>query len=521
MALYGGIELPDRPDPDNIRKLDCMQIPMVSQMMRYGMMIDKDHFEELSIDLNNRMKELRRDITNLIPPDDLDKFCDLLADTDPDYTDEAETNADRLLDSDVGFGVDSSKQIAELLYDVFKLHLSTTVQIKKTKGGDRLSTGKKTLEQLKRDHPVVPMILEYRECSKLDGTYAKTMPRKAVLHPHGDHCSVCGRFHWQDQWRVHTRMKLTRAVTGRTASDSPNLANIPARTKRGGQIRSGFVAPYGFVISQRDWAQIELRLMADRSEDPTMIEIYAQDGDIHIATAAGTFNLDYNELMKLAAKKDAGKLTPEEKTYWDEFSLYKRAPSKNTNFAVAYLITGSGLLDLMAVTFATANIPLPDYMDENWCDDFILKWFSVYNRVQPYLQSEEEKIRRYAINWTPCGRVRRIPEARSSIQWVQESGIRKGCNHGIQGYSADLMKLAMGELHQRFEELRRGYGINAYPISTVYDELLVECEEDHGEVVQCIMAEVMDNVLTDKQTGRNLCKVPIKSDGKLMSVWSK
>jgi len=518
MSLFGGVELPNRPDPDNIRKLDLLPIPMIVKMQRYGMMIDKDHFEDLSLTLNTRMAELRRDITSQIPAESLDRFCDVL-----DATDEADDNDAELLVEGVRreFAVDSSKQIAELLYDVLQLHLSTTAKIKKTKGGDRLSTGKKTLEQLKRDHPVVPMFLEYRECSKLDGTYARTMPRKARFHPGGDDCPVCGRFHYQDQWRVHTRIKTTRAVTGRTASDSPNLANIPARSKLGGRIRAGFVAPYGFVMAQRDLSQIELRLMADRSGDPTMIDIYMKDGDIHIATAAGTFGLNYNDLMAMLGRKDAGLLTPEEKVYWDEFALYKRAPSKSTNFAVVYLITGLGLLDLMSVTFSSANMPMPSYMDEDWCNAFIDKWFGLYDQVQKYLNAEEEKIRRFGIAWTPCGRVRRIPEVRSCHRYIQEAGLRQGCNHGIQGYSAEVMKLIMGEVNYRLEILEKEYNIPSYPLQTIYDELLIESEEDHGELIQCIMAEVMDNVLTDKQTGINMCRVPIKSEGKIMSAWVK
>lgn len=517
MALFGNITLPDRPDPENIRKLDMLRVPMVVKMMRYGSMIDKEHFESLSFDLNKRMDELRRDITGMIPPAELDRFCDILDTTET----EQENDEERLVEivrSD--FAVNSSKQIAELLYDVFELHLSTSVQIKKTKGGDRLSTGKKTLEQLKRDHPVVPAILEYRECSKLDGTYAKTMPRKAKYHPAGKDCPVCGRRHWQEQWRVHTRIKTTRTGSGRTAMDSPNLSNIPARTKRGAQIRAGFVAPYGSVLSQRDLSQIELRLMADRSGDETMIGIYRSDGDIHIATAAGTFSLDYNHLMDLLAKKDTGSMTPEEKQYWDEFSLYMRAPSKNTNFAVCYLITGLGLLDLMAVTFATANKPLPDYMNEDWCDDFIQKWFGLYKGAKTYLDSEEEKIRQYGIAWTPMGRVRRVPEVRSCHQWIQEAGVRQGSNHGIQGFSADVMALIMGELDYRLVQLEN-YGIETFPTLTIYDELLIECDEENGETTQAVTGEVMDNCLTDKSTGVNMCKVPIKSEGKLLTVWTK
>jgi len=512
MALFGGVELPNRPDPENIRRLDALPINCLRDMQRYGFAINKPGFKELGDKFLEEMNSLKMDILYAIPESDLDRFL-----TAMDLTEESdqEDDGEKYLDS---FNLNSNDKMVELLYDVLKLH-EGEVTVKKTKKGD-LSTGKKTLEQLKRVHPVVGLILQYRERAKLRSTYALTMPRAAVLHKQGPDCSICGRHHYEDVWRVHCRIKSTRTTTGRTASSDPNLANIPARTKLGGMIRSQFIAEKGYVISQRDWAQIELRLMADASGDQTMIDIYAKDGDIHIATAAGTFNLDYDYLIGLSIKKDAGTLTPQEEAYWKEFSLYQRAPSKNTNFAVAYLITGAGLMDLMALTFATAGKPLPDYMNEAWCDDFIRKWFGVYNGVETFLEDEQESVMRFGIAWTKTGRVRRIPEVASCHRWVKEAGVRQAGNHKIQGYSADLMKLGLAELKHEID-IMSANGMNAYPISTVYDEILVEVEEDYAEYFQQVQGQVMDNVLVDKDTGVLHSKVPIKSDGKLMECWHK
>lgn len=200
--------------------------------------------------------------------------------------------------------------------------------------------------------------------------------------------------------------------------------------------------------------------------------------------------------------------------------LFHRAPCKNVNFAVCYLITGLGLLDLMAVTYAAANKPLPEWMDEVWCDQFIEKWFGIYPSVRRYLASEEEIIRRFGIAWTRLGRVRRIPETRSYLGYIQEAGVRQGSNHGIQGLNADLMKLVMGEAHQEFQRLAE-YAVPTYPLITIYDELLIETPEDYGYTVEDVLDEVMGNVLTDRQTGVRMCKVPIKSDGKVMTRWVK
>jgi len=463
---------------------------MINRMVRFGMRIDTNHFADLASRLSARMSDLRCDITNEIPPESLDRFL-----TAMDAADGEDDEADDYVAAlDAGsFNVDSSKKMAELLYDVLGLHLSTKVKVKKTKGGDRLSTGKKTLEQLKRDHPIVAMVLEYRECSKLRGTYAVSMPKRARFHPRGPDCPECGRRHYTDERRAHTTIMSTRTTSGRLAYKNENLGNIPARTKLGAEVRAGFIPSEGYVICDRDWAQIELRLLADRSADPVMVEVYLNDGDIHVETAMRTFNIgDPTQVHK----------------------LYHRAPSKSTNFAVCYLITGAGLLDLMSVTFATANTPMPEYMTEGWCNDFIQKWFGVYSGVRRYLDAEESKIRRTGLAWTRCGRVRRIPQVRSCLGYVGDAGVREGSNHGIQGFSGDLMRLALGELEERLLDLD-GYGITSFPLMAIYDQLMVETPEEHAETIDATMEDVMDNVLVDKQTGRLECLVPIKSDGKI------
>lgn len=504
MALYGGVQLVDRPDPSNIQKLDIMSIPILGRMMRFGMRRDLDRISELESQMSNRMKELRKDIASEIPPEHLDKFIELSG----GYGDEdsASSNTeDRIssestegIENDSGFNVESPDQLAKLLYTILNLDKGS-VQVKKTKSGTRLSTGKKTLEQLKREHPVVPLILEYRENSKLLGTYLRTAKRKARFHPHGSDCPVCGRHHWEDEWRTHTTLLTTRTATGRTACKNDNLANIPTRTKLGQAIRATFVAPKGMVIAQRDFSQIELRLLADRSGDERMISVYLKDGDIHIETAMGTFGItDPKKVDK----------------------ILHRAPAKNVNFAIGYMITGSGLLDLMAVTYATAGVPLPEWMTEAWCDGFIEKWFGVYPGAKRYLDSQEEYIRRYSHACTRMGRVRRIPQARSYLGYVQQAGIREGCNHGIQGFSADIMRLAMAEIDEHLHNLKE-VGVDSWPLMTIYDELLIECGEDHGEIVECALEEVMDNVLTDKASGVRMCKVPIKSEGKVLTRWVK
>lgn len=490
MALYGGITLPDRPDPENVRKLDLLPVPMIRRMQRFGLRIDPEHFRALSARLTARMQDLRYEILNEIPTESLDRILE--ADNDKEDEEAGESMG-------MVLKLESSAKIANLLYDELGLDRTSGVKVKKTKGGDRLSTGKKTLEQLKREHPVVPLILEYRENSKLESTYARAMPRRARFHPKGPDCPVCGRRHYTDEYRVHTQILMTRTATGRLASKNPNLQNIPARSELGREIRAGFIPSEGHVFAQRDFAQIELRLGADRSGESNMLRIFAEDGDIHTDTAMRAFDLPADKIDKLA----------------------HRAPCKNVNFAVFYGITDEGLLDLMADTYSKSGSKMPTWMDQRWCAEFIDKWFKLYPGIKAFLDAEESKARRYGNVWTAFGRVRRIPEVHSYHSYIQSAGVRQGCNHSIQGFSADIMRLAMGEIEDRLVMLDCDYGIPAQSLLSIHDELLIECLEDDGYLLQGLLGEIMNNALLDRKTGKHLCSVPIQSDGKILTRWTK
>lgn len=811
MALYAGIELPNRPDPLNIMKLDLLPIPMVRSMNRYGMRIDPEHFRDLSFRLQTRKTILRKDITSQIPPQDLDRFIELAGMDDPtDYDDDGM----EVMPEDQQLNVDSGKKIAELLYDVLGLHKSGSVKVKKTKGGSTLSTGKKTLEQLKRDHPVVQLILDYRESSKLDGTYAKTMPRHARFHPKGKDCPLCGWDHREDELRVHAQILTTRTSTGRTAHKNPNLANIPTRSKLGRDIRAGFVASTGCLIADEDLSGIELRLLADQSGDEVMCGVFLDDGDIHSMTACSAFGLRPEELdplthripaktciaggqkvltdtglvaiedvschhkvwdgtnfvshggvifqgfkkvmtyagltatpdhivwtpigkmsfkdaresrLELSVSESKGcpvritedyvsssplygvkvhcsvggvcgmrkgpggfdfqypwweneelylqedlrrreihtdyrslaghtpavqqpklRVLPKLRSAWGRVSVWvserisglysdrtpaselpqggcrqegqrrplrtgesstgnkkqessqspnqcsmqlsgvgdhpgrslrtpvcglpglqtqqdtdsptgiitdsvagdigtnstealeKAAPVydilncgpnhrftvsgvlvSNCNFSVVYGTTEMGLFDQLCGSFGSMGMKQPDWLTEQWCKWFIEKWFATYAGAKIYLGDLEAQCRAHAISWTPCGRVRRIPEVRSVHRWIQEAGVRQAGNMPIQGYSADIMKLIMGEVWERLCRLDHEYGIKTRPLNTIYDALMIEAEEDDAEAVRCMIGEVMSQVLVDKQTGKSHCKVPVKSEGHCSRRWEK
>jgi DNA polymerase-1 len=462
---------------------------MLRKMQRNGFRIDPQHFSDLSRRLTARMADLRADILNEIPAEALDRFLEVSGD---DGSDEDEPS-----DEGFGFNVESSAKVAELLYTTLRLDGTAGVKVKKTKGGDRLSTGKKTLEQLKRSHPVVPLILEYRENSKLESTYARAMVRRARFHPKGHDCPVCGRHHWSDEWRVHTQILTTR-TPARFSSKGPNLQNIPIKGDLGKEIRAGFIASIGHKIVQRDWSQIELRLLADRSGDPVLVAVYVADGDVHEKTAEGLFGGS-------EGSTDA---------------VTRRISAKTANFSIVYGTTEVGLYEQLCDSFSRLKIAFPAWLSEAGCKKLIDDWYALYEGVRVYLQDEESKMRRWKIVWTACGRVLRMPEVSSYHSYVQSAGVRRGCNHGIQGFAADLMRLAMGEAQERFDLLTE-YGIDAAPILSIHDELLVEVPEDDAETVQAVLGEVMDNVLFCRSTGRELCRVPIRSDGKILERWTK
>lgn len=469
--LYGGIDLPGCPDPENVRKLDLLPLNQIRRMQRVGVAIDREHLWALSERLESKRQDLKKQITSFIPPDRLDQF---VGESDDDLT----------------LNVDSAEKIADLLYK--ELGIGIGRRLKRTKSGKRLSTGKKQLETLKRDHPVIPLILEYREASKLKTTYADALPKLARW------CQESGT------WRVHTELPTTRTDTSRLASKNPNLQNIPIRTKLGAEIRKAFVASPGKKLVSVDYAQIEMRLMAHLANDPQMIRIFSENGDIHTDTAMRAFNID-----------DPSKVD----------KMLHRAPCKNIGFGVAYGLGPIGLLDLMAVTYATAGLPLPDEIDLEWCERFIEKWFGLYPKMHEYFELQHYRARRYQITWCMFGGVRRIPEVRSCHDRVVAAGLRQAGNNPIQRGAAGVMKIGMARCEDRVFEPMREMGIGAEALLPIHDELLSEVDEDWADKLKMVVEREMARALVEedgKRAGELRCRVPILTDGKVMDQgWEK
>lgn len=479
MSLYGGIELPGQPDLCNVQKLDLLPCRSISEMMRVGMAIDIPYLQELDERLTKEADNLRAEICSYIPAEKLDEFMEKSKLGEDAY---------------VPMNVDSRTQLTDLLFNT--LGIGEGRQLKTTKSGKRLSTGKKQLEQLKKLHPVIVNVLDYNERMKLKSTYTSKLPRLAKFHPAGS--CWCGRRHEAETWRVHTTILTTRTTTGRLASKDPNLQNVSTRTENGRRVRAAFIASPGMEMVSVDFSQIEMRLGADYSGDENLIRIFHNHLDPHTDTAKRAFKTD---------KPD---------------KLTQRDPCKNVNFGVFYGLSAAGLYDLMALTYGTAGLDLPEWLTLEWCEEFIELWFTLYPDVRKYIEKQHYRARRYGCVWTLFGRVRMVPETRSVHRRVMEAGLRQAGNMPVQGTCADLMKLALAEIQEKVVEgYFRANGIECYSLMSVHDEMLCEVEQGHGETLKLLMEDVMSSVMTDEESGENLCRVEIAAEGKVMERWKK
>lgn len=485
MSLYGGITLSGQPDLENIRKLDLLPMPAIHDMMRAGMAIDRDHLHELTLEIDKEMVDLRKDICEYIPEEKLDEFVGRAAGIN---------DQDPLDDDYLPMNVDSSEQLAKLLFDV--LGVGEGQRLKLTKSGKRISTGKKQLERLKREHSIIQVILDYRERAKIKSTYTQPLPKKAVLHEKGL-CGQCGMVHFSPSWRVHTDIVTTRTDTGRLASRNPNLQNITTRTELGRRVRAAFVASEGMQLVGADYSQIEMRLGGHYSLDPNLLRIFRNHLDPHTETAKLVFGVE---------KPD---------------KLTQRDPCKNVNFGVFYGLMAPGLFDLIAATYGTAGLPMPDWLTIEWCENFIEQWFGIYEGVRGYLDQQEYRALRYGAVWSMFGRIRRVPEVKSTHDRIRAQGIRQAGNMPIQGTSADMIRLAIAAVQDQVVRPYRDEGVQISQVLTVHDEIILEVEEDYAESALAMMETVMAEIMRDEDTGEWMLEVPVEAEGAVMDQWKK
>lgn len=240
-----------------------------------------------------------------------------------------------------------------------------------------------------------------------------------------------------------------------------------------------------------------MRLGAHYSQDANLIAIFNRGIDPHNETAKKAFDTE----------------TPD--------YITQRTPARNVNFGVFYGLQGPGLFDLMAVTYATANLPMPDWLTVAWCEEFIRRWFDDwYPGVKDYISEQEYRARRYGVVWTLFGRVRRVPEVQSALSHIRSAGLRQAANTPIQGTGADWMRLVMGSVDEILSDLRTK-GVWAHPLLSIHDELICEVEEDWAEYVSEAIAAEMISVMTDRDSGEHMFRVPIDATARVSKEWSK
>jgi len=332
---------------------------------------------------------------------------------------------------DKDFNINSNKQLSEILFD--KLGLKPP---KKNKTGYSVSA--EVLEEL--EHPIIDLLLRYRQLTKLKSTYVDGMRNVMNLATH----------------KVHTEFKQCLTTTGRLSSIEPNLQNIPVRTEEGREIRKMFIPQAGNILISADYSQIELRLLAHFSEEPNLIDSYQNGIDIHALTASKIF-----------------------RTPLEEVDSSMRRSAKAVNFGIIYGISGFGLAKNAGVTTKQAKV-------------FIDEYFATYPKVKEYMEKNKELAKQQGFLTTLAGRIRYFPELTSSQFTIRSFGERAAMNFPLQGTASDIIKIAMLKVFRALQS----NGLQAKIILQVHDELIIECPESEEERVKAIVKEEMTQAVS-------------------------
>ncbi len=327
------------------------------------------------------------------------------------------------------FNINSPKQLGVILFEKLKMPYG-----KKTKTG--YSTAADVLDKLAPEYPFVAQILEYRQLAKLKSTYADGLA--AFIGPDS---------------RIHTTFNQTITATGRLSSTEPNLQNIPIRMELGRLIRKVFLPEEGYIFLDADYSQIELRVLAHMSADENLIQAYKEAQDIHRITASQVFHIPFDEVTDL-----------------------QRRNAKAVNFGIVYGISSFGLSQDLSISKKEAQ-------------DYIEQYFKTYPGVKAFLDKMVADAKETGKAASMFGRIRPVPELKSSNFMQRSFGERVAMNSPIQGTAADIIKIAMNRVHDRLS----AQGLKSRLILQVHDELLVETAKDEQAQVSKILEEEMQH----------------------------
>ncbi|MBI5650123.1 MAG: DNA polymerase I [Chloroflexi bacterium] len=385
------------------REIEMPLVPALIEIERTGVLLDLDFLRAMSSDLARRLFELEKQIQGMVG---------------------------------APINVASPQQLADALFTKLQL---PAANISRTRTG-KISTAADVLDAMRDAHPVVPLILEHRELSKLKGTYVDALP--ALVHPRTG--------------RVHTSYNQTGTVTGRVSSSDPNLQNIPIRTELGRQVRRAFIAPRGSKLISADYSQVELRILAHITRDPGLLAAFERGEDIHAATAAKLYSVPL-----------------------DQVTSEMRRVGKAMNFGIAYGITDFGISARTGLSHAESRELMNNY-------------FTQFAGVKEYIENTKREARANGYVQTLLGHRRYFPELKNAAGGnvaARNSAEREAINHPIQGSAADIIKIAMIHLHN--ELLARK--LKSRMTLQVHDELVIECPDDELKVVAPLVRAAMEN----------------------------
>ncbi|HOI26793.1 MAG TPA: DNA polymerase I [Paludibacteraceae bacterium] len=332
------------------------------------------------------------------------------------------------------FNISSPKQVGELIFD----RLKVVEKGRKTKTG-QYSTNEEVLESLRGKHPVVDKILEYRGIKKLLSTYIDSLP--TLINPRTG--------------KIHTSYNQTVTATGRLSSSNPNLQNIPIRDEDGKEIRKAFIADEGCIFFSADYSQIELRIMAHLSQDANMLEAFNSGQDVHSATAAKIYKVDIKDVTSDMRRK-----------------------AKTANFGIIYGISVFGLAERLTIPRSESK-------------ELIDGYFETYPQIKTYIDKCIQIAKEKGYVETLFGRKRFLPDINSRNSIVRGFAERNTVNAPIQGTAADIIKIAMVNIHKKFKE----NGLKSQMILQVHDELNFNVYQDELYMVKSIVVSEMQNAI--------------------------
>ena len=390
---------------DLFYKIDMPTVEVLSNMQWNGMYVDKEELEDFGKELTEKLDTITKIIYEMAGEE---------------------------------FNINSTKQLGEILFEKMQLPV-----IKKTKNG--YSTDVDVLEKLKKKHPIIEQILEYRQLMKLNSTYVEGL--KPYINPKTK--------------RIHSFFHQTITATGRISSTEPNLQNIPTRFELGKRVRKVFKPENGYVYVDADYSQIELRVLASISGDKHMIEAFKEGQDIHKQAASKVF-----------------------KTPIDEVTKEQRSNAKAVNFGIVYGISDFGLAEQLGIGRKQAKAYIDEYLTQ-------------YSGIKKFMDNIKEEAKEKGYVETLFHRRRYIPELKSNNYMVRQFGARAAMNTPIQGTAADIMKIAMIKVYNEIKKRK----LKSKIVLQVHDEMMIEAPIEEKEEIKTIIKDCM-------QTATEL-KVPL------------